>query len=576
MHQFLSFSEIFPNEEIIEFNDLSNYLSGIDKNLLYKASIVYINSDNRKEVAITTINRLLNNELSDLKNDLKERIKILQDNNKKQLFLLNIESSLQLFEIIHSIKNENVKDSTINEIEIKILKSYLAINHHINTLHSNISNTIVGYEDKVEIILESVFTLSFGQSEFLNTNEINTTLSQFYKAKNAIEYIEQKAPDLLNAFLLYYQFKSKYDYLKHTVSLSLLLFKHQEIKHHIIQLKKDEFYENTIKLFNRFSLKSDNEINDRDFGLLRNNPFLKDNQKDDEYWVIFKLFLIDKIFQSLYFDLKEMNTSLENPKNSKEKKTIEDSFRRFFTSEISEDTILYTVLDYIFQEKKYYNISGKEIKIDFKIKGEPDYYVRQNNTIYLFESKDLLMSHKIKRSYNHSEIIEKIEAALYNDKKGIPQLVNNIEKILRNEAKYDSFQNINKIKIFPIIITHNRHLDIVGINNILNDYFDEELENRGIVNENIKPITLINIETFIVYQDYFKDKKEFDLELLLNLYHRQIFSKIKNAKSEDEVLNQIIQQRAPFVFFIHKKVIALFGRQKPPKIIYQYFKDLFE
>ena len=173
------------------------------------------------------------------------------------------------------------------------------------------------------------------------------------------------------------------------------------------------------------------------------------------------------------------------------------------------------------------------------------------------------------------EIIEKINAALYNDKKGIPQLVNNIEKILRNDAKYDFFKNINKIKIFPIIITHNRHLDIVGINNILNDYFDEELRNRGIANENIKPITLINIETFIVYQDYFRDKKNFDLELLLNLYHRKIFSKINNAKSEDELLNQIIQQRAPFNFFIYNKIIDIFGKQKPPRIIHQYFKDLF-
>ena len=304
----------------------------------------------------------MNDELSDLKNDLKERIRILQDKNKKQLFLLNIESSLQLFEIIHSIKNVKEIESTFNEIEIKILKAYLAINHHINTLHSNISNTIVGFEDKIEILLESIFTLSFGQSEFLNTNEINTTLSQFYKAKNAIEYIEKKAPDLLNAFLLNYKFKSKYDYLKHTVGLSISLFKHQASKHQIIQLKKDEFYENTIKLFNRFSLESDNEINDRDFGLLRNNPFLKDSEKDDEYWVIFKLFLIDKIFHSLYFDLKEINTNLENPKDSKQKKTIEDKFRRFFTSEISEDTILYTVLDYIFQEKKYYNIGEKKLK----------------------------------------------------------------------------------------------------------------------------------------------------------------------------------------------------------------------
>lgn len=575
MHQFLSFSEIFPNEEVIQLNNLSDYLSGINKNLLYKASIVYINSDNRKEVAITTINRLLNDELSDLKNDLKERIRILQDKNKKELFLLNIESSLQLFEIIHSIKNVKEIESTFNEIEIKILKAYLAINHHINTLHSNISNTIVGFEDKIEILLESIFTLSFGQSEFLNTNEINTTLSQFYKAKNAIEYIEKKAPDLLNAFLLNYKFKSKYDYLKHTVGLSISLFKHQASKHQIIQLKKDEFYENTIKLFNRFSLESDNEINDRDFGLLRNNPFLKDSEKDDEYWVIFKLFLIDKIFHSLYFDLKEINTNLENPKDSKQKKTIEDKFRRFYTSEISEDTILYTVLDYIFQEKKYYNIGGKKIKEEFNIEGEPDYYVRHNNTIYLFESKDILISHKIKRSYNHLEIIEKINAALYNDKKGIPQLVNNIEKILRNDSKYDFFKNINKIKIFPIIITHNRHLDIVGINNILNDYFDEELRNRGIANENIKPITLINIETFIVYQDYFRDKKNFDLELLLNLYHRKIFSKINNAKSEAELLNQIIQQRAPFNLFIYNKIIDIFGKQKPPRIIHQYFKDLF-
>lgn len=52
----------------------------------------------------------------------------------------------------------------------------------------------------------------------------------------------------------------------------------------------------------------------------------------------------------------------------------------------------------MFMQKNIFKKSGEEIKNTYNIDAEPDYYIRNGNKIYLFESKDILIPSEVKIS----------------------------------------------------------------------------------------------------------------------------------------------------------------------------------
>ena len=57
-------------------------------------------------------------------------------------------------------------------------------------------------------------------------------------------------------------------------------------------------------------------------------------------------------------------------------------------------------------EKKYYK---KKLQRKNELDGEPDYYVRHNNTIFLFENKDVLIAKAVKSSANIEVYVFKLK-----------------------------------------------------------------------------------------------------------------------------------------------------------------------
>ncbi|MCB9032286.1 MAG: hypothetical protein H6553_00455 [Chitinophagales bacterium] len=562
MNLFLSYKHLFPEEKAFSIEEIKEKLSIVNKDTLFKIAIVLISRE-IDESAKNIILNFFNNNLSLLKDELIKKVENLNKIENTEYFLLNLETSFQLFEIIYSVEQHKpIIDLTDSQIEVLLFKVYLSISEYLTELQ--VKNNEQYKNDTLKIL----FTLSFAQNDFYNIDKIDSFIAQVYKAKLLFDFLEEYDCNLLEEFLKDFGLVDKYSYIKHTVSLCMLVLKEKKKEHKILKI------ENTLeKLINRMTVNLVEKESDIDFRLIRDRPLYKDPEKENDYWLIYDLFLIDKIYTSIYFMLQGiyLKTNITENKRSK----IEDRYRTFFTTDISEKRILYTVLNYIFGDKNFYKKSGKEIEECYNFKGGSDFYIRKNNTIYLFESKDILIKGDVKRSYNYDIILEKIKDA-FIEKKGIPQLLKNIEKIIKNEIPYDSFKNTNKLKIYPIIITHNRQLDVVGLNNILNIYFEKELLKYDNIN-NIKPITLINIDAFIVYQDYLKNYKHFDFEILLNKYNKQINKKIKKEDTID--LNDYIQKYTnntePFSLFISKKTEKKLGKRKYPKILNNILKDVF-
>ena len=150
-------------------------------------------------------------------------------------------------------------------------------------------------------------------------------------------------------------------------------------------VEKDSKYLSNITFLDKLTVSTEvTDGEDIDYINLRANPLYKIQK--DKYRIIYPLFAIEKTYNGLYFLLKEINEGLSDK--------LKINLRQLITFDFSEKYLLYKILGRAFN-KKYFKLEGQQMSTD----GAPDYYVRNGNKIYLFESKDVLVNAKVKESY---------------------------------------------------------------------------------------------------------------------------------------------------------------------------------
>jgi len=523
LNQFVSYNEVFKPEA--DFAKPLDYLLGIDKDILIKLSVVILYSKFHTEKAFETIQRFLSSNDTIVVQDVINRViyyATISNLDPNKLSILYPETSLILINTVLEIKDNNVNaEISIKESEIRLLKAYLLINQIQADTQGKISETIPSYDTLNNKMLYLLFTSAFCQSEFLNSDIVSSFCSQFYRIHLLFKMIENddKTKGIIEKFYENWGINSWKEYVAEIFQLSAMALKNREDGKHVkIKLEHNDRYQFGKHFLELLKVSEEND-NDSDFKMIRNAPLYKDIDDQDMYWIIYPLFLVDKIFYSVYFELKQINDSL----NKNEKKI--QNFRQFITDNFSEQTVLYTALQSIInKDNKVISFNGNTIKTEFGYEAEPDYYIRKDKSIFLFESKDNLYTGEIKRSYNYTKIEEKIKGNLYS-KKGIRQLLYNIKKILNREFSFDNAYLGNDISIYPILIYHNRQIDVPGLNNIINEWFlleVEKLKVEGFSVDRIMPITLINIETIIYFQDQINNVTV--LKSLIDKFHKKIFS----------------------------------------------------
>lgn len=190
------------------------------------------------------------------------------------------------------------------------------------------------------------------------------------------------------------------------------------------------------------------------------------------------------------------------------------------------------------------------------ISGEPDYYIRNGNDIFLFECKDPLFRKEDKVECNYENVKSSIEEKLVHKEKGQPsaieQLCNNIELILNNNFPIDLGIRSEKVRIYPILVVGDSTFTNVGMNFILNDYFKVTISSREIGHKNIHPLILVSIDSLILYQSDFEEKNLKLRDVLdsylkfLNMEHP--YGKndiIKNAMHKYFSLDQYLKDKTP-------------------------------
>jgi hypothetical protein len=148
--------------------------------------------------------------------------------------------------------------------------------------------------------------------------------------------------------------------------------------------------------------------------------------------------------------------------------------------------------------------------------------------------------------------------------KAVIQLLNFIKLIYSKDfKKIDKTYESETLRVYPIIIIHDRQLDVPGFNEILNYWFTIEKKKieKQIPLDRIHPITVIDVSTLILTHELILERRLI-IEELIEQYHE--FVKIKDSKyfrSETQYKRHLMDSGLPFSFFIKQQV----GKKKLPR-----------
>ena len=566
---------MFKRKEIIDFNKIFNNENYIDyigklkilpKELLFKAStflLSFHHSDSFVHNHYELLSKWFGKENNKIANEINDKINDYIKTTGHEIVIINPRSSLELFESILSIKDTPI---TIKEsyFELLLFKVYLALNQKLNENDELISETAKSNKNYPELINLAI-GMSLPTFDITNYNIAPIFITQVLRAIYLFEFLEERndLKPFLQEFYNRFNVSGYKEYLGKILPISGSIISSKEQGNVNLIINKDKEFDTNIAFLNKLSVAhiSDEEDFQDDFLYLRANPLIRIDEST--FQIIFPLFAIEKNFNGLYFLLKEINDNLPKEKQIK--------LRQLITYDFSEKYVLYKLFDNIYK-KKYFKLRGLEINIP----GAPDYYIRNGNKVFIFESKDILINAKIKTSYDFNKYEKALKEKLYfynNGKKEQPkavkQLLNFTERLLTNSFKADKNFKPNSIKIYPIIVLHNRQLDIIGLNNLINIWFEKELEKlkeKSLLTKNVRNITIINIDTLIIFQEQLESGK-IKLEKILDEYQKWIKkSELENKKfkNQEEYFSAIEDSLVSFNMFIFNKY-----SWKPPK----EFKD---
>lgn len=256
-----------------------------------------------------------------------------------------------------------------------------------------------------------------------------------------------------------------------------------------------------------------------DYKAFRERPLIKlDNT---HYVVICVPFLMDKLYNSLIFDLTEVSGD-------------GNITRTKASSEFTEPLLMYPLLRSIVEPQSPIHLSGDDCK-KIEPKRAPDYYVRNWNDVFLFELKDYSFRADIKSNPTFDELVEYLHKQFVtktNGKDGaIRQLVHNIKAIVNNDFAWDKTLHKPR-RIYPILILGNSTYMTLGMSYMINKLFREELKKEGVSDCRISDLIVIDIDTLILYKGVFSNRR-YKFKKVLDDYLTHInkdYSKSKNLE----------------------------------------------
>lgn len=240
-----------------------------------------------------------------------------------------------------------------------------------------------------------------------------------------------------------------------------------------------------------------------DYVAFRNKPFIKIGPR--QYAIVDISFVIDKIYNSLYFTLNSLWQSRYPDKT--------EEFNRIFTTEYSEEYMLAGTMKEVSDKFGWFSLNDAECKsivLEKNLSSPPDFYIRNGHDIVLFEGKDVKIRKEIKADGTIEGLLNEAEKCFVgykNEKgkyllKGVGQLVRNAKRIQDGKFLWDSEADKNSTIYLVLVVADPRQV-AAGWKNYLSRRMYDECYRQGVDVSRIKPLILTDLGTLYIYKKNF-------------------------------------------------------------------------
>lgn len=236
---------------------------------------------------------------------------------------------------------------------------------------------------------------------------------------------------------------------------------------------------------------------------------------ENKYAILFTRFFVDKMFQGMLFD---MAAALASEGIFKDKVGAYISLKQQVGERFSEQFLLYRTLEKTLFRRMQVRLTGEALHKVLK-SGEPDYYARRNNRVFVFEFKDVRLDAQTKSSCNYETIRQKLYNCFVENEDGRPKGVKQLANVIENKLpdileKSDMTVPKVELKIYPIIVYTDGSFDIEGINYYLSGEF------RRIIHVTddryqVKDLVMVNLNLLMKLENFFVDGK-IELDKVIN------------------------------------------------------------
>jgi hypothetical protein len=455
--------------------------------------------------------------------------------------ILSEEALLNMFLWTNSNGNIPAKvDSIDATVMLRMFILNLLFNDDVLNNYQKAVDSTKAFDDRV---LHRMFlATSFPQNDIINPDYAQLMYTQFYKVIHLLNFLKSSAAyqPLFQHLLNDFECATKSEFLKAIGGAIFLPFKGQSPGWTALTVDKAGDVKKAEDFLNKLTIGADEvTIDQNDYLALRDKPFQR--LENGEYRVIFDLFLVKKMYNGLIFKLSDYS--------NKDGKLIK-GFLGKIRDEFSEAVLVYDTLTKIFQPTGAVVKTGNEFKAA-GLDREPDFYARDTNNIVLFESKDFYMPGASKLSYDFTTI----EGELKKDGrlgKAVKQLKRNIERAITRQLLLDVNYDSGQVKIYPVIIVHDSLYSTPSLNYWVNCWLNDEIAALKAANTfpgfdytNIIPVTLVEIDTMILYLHHFQTG-QLNLVSLLDLYHQHVRLDLQGEEADRYIFQSVL----PFSEFV--------------------------
>ena len=509
----LEYSVVYPYSPKPDVDDIIQHLSrNTIINLVLVLTKMYCNAGIDK-ISYFFSDRLVLNEIA-------YRINLYCNPNTEYVFL-PLQTALRILRKAVALPYvEN--DQFASETEMQLFKAILCINEeemHIKNMPNKVAEMV---------FIQSLVTNSSNTSD--NLNKVRALL-QSYSAYQFFKFLEAKIQtdsvlkQIYDTFLRSYGITNGMEYILTLFGIvtltrgvvgkipkSLAIDRDRILSRNLMDALTLDL---SIHKDDRSDTGRDNNIDYRTF---RDKPFIRD--LEGNYVVYWMEAVIDRMYNSLYFDFNDINNQLG----------LDYPMRKLFTDEFAEKYLFHNLMSRTntqgLYESKYNTIENDN--------GKADYVLKRNNTIILFECKDIRISGDIIESHDGKLIIEefrnKFFSKTYNKsstgeknllKKPKAQGVGQLIEYMRQVRDGDSYYvGTKQSVIYPVLIVSDYKLLQRGIPQIMDEWYAE----RKSKTHYDKPLVVMSFITLIKSYPLFA---RHGFECYFDRY-RDFISKIQN------------------------------------------------